>query len=297
MQTAPTPSPSASSNRSGKPLAVGLLVVALLLLGSFAALSAVMAQSRYERDVARMVFNDNLQVLEDARRTAGTAADSLKAALAATGDPSQEGQYIVLSIADHRLWYKRQDQVVFTTRVATGSGKVLAKGTRGGTGEDAEWKFETPRGRLVVQSKETDPAWVPPDWHYVEVGHKKKAQLVQLKRGSAYGLSDGSTLVVDGAEIVRQYSDGRADVLEGGDGREIVADGKVFIPPFGTSHRRFAGVLGTHRLNLGDGYALHGTNAPSSIGRSVSHGCVRLRNEDIETLYQLVPVGTPVYIY
>jgi lipoprotein-anchoring transpeptidase ErfK/SrfK len=29
----------------------------------------------------------------------------------------------------------------------------------------------------------------------------------------------------------------------------------------------------------------------------VSHGCVRLRNEDIEQLYEMVPVGTPVYIY
>jgi lipoprotein-anchoring transpeptidase ErfK/SrfK len=29
----------------------------------------------------------------------------------------------------------------------------------------------------------------------------------------------------------------------------------------------------------------------------VSHGCIRLRNEDIETLYRLVPTGTPVYIY
>ena len=49
--------------------------------------------------------------------------------------------------------------------------------------------------------------------------------------------------------------------------------------------------------SMGDGYALHGTDEPTSIGTSVSHGCVRLRNEDIETLYQMVPVGTPVYIY
>ena len=56
-------------------------------------------------------------------------------------------------------------------------------------------------------------------------------------------------------------------------------------------------MLGTHRLNLGNGYALHGTNNPSSIGRSVSHGCIRLRNEDISKLYDMVPVGTPIYIY
>jgi lipoprotein-anchoring transpeptidase ErfK/SrfK len=48
---------------------------------------------------------------------------------------------------------------------------------------------------------------------------------------------------------------------------------------------------------MGDGYGIHGTNDPSSIGRSVSHGCVRLRNEDIATLYDMVEVGTPVYIY
>lgn len=274
-----------------------LAVVVFALLGSLAAVSAAAANSRYERDVTRMVFNDNLQVLEDARRKAGSAADSLNEALATSRDPSHEEQYIVISIADHRLWYKRQDEVVFTTRVATGSGKVLAKGQKGKTKEDSEWKFETPRGRLVVKNKETDPFWVPPDWHYVEVGHKKKAQPVQLKRGAPFTLSDGSTLSVDEAEIVRQFPDGRAEVLEGGEGREIVADGKIFIPPFGTNNRKFSGVVGTHRLNLGDGYALHGTDVPSSIGRSVSHGCVRLRNEDIETLYQLVPVGTPVYIY
>ncbi|HUG53354.1 MAG TPA: L,D-transpeptidase, partial [Vicinamibacteria bacterium] len=56
-------------------------------------------------------------------------------------------------------------------------------------------------------------------------------------------------------------------------------------------------VLGTHRLNIGNGYALHGTNRPETIGQAVSHGCIRLRNEDIGRLYEMVPVGTPVYIY
>jgi lipoprotein-anchoring transpeptidase ErfK/SrfK len=272
-----------------------MVASAILLVALLAAGSAKMVEARYARDVARMVFNDNLQLLNDARRSAGASADSLNAALAASADPAQENQYIVISIADHRLWYKQQDQVVFTTRVATGSGRVLAKGS--GKGKDAEWKFETPRGRLKVLWKETDPVWVPPDWHYVEVGHKKKVQPVQLSRGTPHQLSDGSSLLVDASEIVRRSPDGREEVLEGGEGREIIVDGKVFIPPFGTTNRKFAGVVGTHRLNLGDGYALHGTDVPSSIGRAVSHGCVRLRNEDIETLYQLVPVGTPVYIY
>ena len=69
------------------------------------------------------------------------------------------------------------------------------------------------------------------------------------------------------------------------------------IPPFGTRQRRFRDVLGPHRLALGQGYGIHGTNAPESIGQAASHGCIRLRNADIEALAPLVPVGTPVYIY
>ena len=69
------------------------------------------------------------------------------------------------------------------------------------------------------------------------------------------------------------------------------------MPPYGTNQRKYKGTLGGHRLNMGDGYALHGTDEPLSIGKAVSHGCVRLRNEDIAYLYSVVPVGTPVFIY
>lgn len=45
------------------------------------------------------------------------------------------------------------------------------------------------------------------------------------------------------------------------------------------------------------GYGIHGTNNPPSIGTAASHGCVRMFNEDVIKLYDLVPVGTPVKIY
>jgi lipoprotein-anchoring transpeptidase ErfK/SrfK len=48
-------------------------------------------------------------------------------------------------------------------------------------------------------------------------------------------------------------------------------------------------------LNRGN-YAIHGTNEPGSIGRFVSHGCIRMFNEDILDLYQRVPVGTEVFV-
>ncbi|MCC3374382.1 L,D-transpeptidase [Cohnella sp. REN36] len=43
-------------------------------------------------------------------------------------------------------------------------------------------------------------------------------------------------------------------------------------------------------------YGIHGTNDPSSIGRMVSHGCIRMYNEDVLKLASLVPIGTRVTI-
>lgn len=55
--------------------------------------------------------------------------------------------------------------------------------------------------------------------------------------------------------------------------------------------------LGVAWLGLSEGFiGLHGTNDERTIGRSVSHGCVRHKNADIQRLYSLIPVGTPVYI-
>ena len=55
--------------------------------------------------------------------------------------------------------------------------------------------------------------------------------------------------------------------------------------------------MGAFALTLGDGtYAIHGTNRPASVGRFVSHGCIRMFNADIRTLYSMVGVGTPVIV-
>ncbi len=44
------------------------------------------------------------------------------------------------------------------------------------------------------------------------------------------------------------------------------------------------------------GYGIHGTNDPPSIGTAASHGCIRMHNEDVNELYDIVPLGTPVKI-
>lgn len=55
--------------------------------------------------------------------------------------------------------------------------------------------------------------------------------------------------------------------------------------------------LGAYAMRLGlPSYLIHGTNKPSGIGMRVSHGCVQLFPEDIESLFSQVPVGTRVQI-
>jgi len=55
--------------------------------------------------------------------------------------------------------------------------------------------------------------------------------------------------------------------------------------------------LGTHALRLGkSSYLIHGTNKPYGLGMRVSHGCVRMYPEDIITMYEMVPVDTPVHV-
>lgn len=46
----------------------------------------------------------------------------------------------------------------------------------------------------------------------------------------------------------------------------------------------------------GTTYGIHGTNNESSIGKNASHGCIRMHNAEVESLYEIVPIGTTVII-
>jgi L,D-transpeptidase ErfK/SrfK len=55
--------------------------------------------------------------------------------------------------------------------------------------------------------------------------------------------------------------------------------------------------LGTRAMNLGwASYLIHGTNKPAGVGLRASHGCIRMYPEDIETVFDLIPVGTRVTV-
>jgi lipoprotein-anchoring transpeptidase ErfK/SrfK len=56
--------------------------------------------------------------------------------------------------------------------------------------------------------------------------------------------------------------------------------------------------LGTRALYLNaPGIRIHGTYSESSIGTAASHGCIRMRIAESEELYEIIPIGTPVYVY
>ena len=57
------------------------------------------------------------------------------------------------------------------------------------------------------------------------------------------------------------------------------------------------GVLGKYALAFGNGYFIHGTLYTRLLGRNVTHGCIRVGDEDLETVYRLSRLGTKIYIF
>ena len=69
------------------------------------------------------------------------------------------------------------------------------------------------------------------------------------------------------------------------------------VPPPGHSSRYEKGVLGDYKLMLGKGYMIHGTIYKRFLGMNVTHGCVRLGDDDLEAVYKNLQIGSKVYIY
>ena len=202
----------------------------------------------------------------------------------------QKGLRIVVSIDARRVWLLQGADTILSAPVAVGRGSTFSYGGK-------TFHFKTPRGRRTVIAKETDPLWVPPDWHYLEKAAKRGLKVVHLERGKKYRLRDGTSIEIRGDEV------GRVNKFKNfwpfTPGSEIIFYDTIFIPPLDTKQRRVPDALGPYKLDLGDGYLIHGTHRYNrdSIGQAVSHGCIRMHNDDVARLYEMVPVGTPVFIY
>jgi L,D-transpeptidase YbiS len=164
---------------------------------------------------------------------------------------------------------------------------------------------------------------------------KSKAENAALKKKLEALGPKGVYIVVDtganrfylkkGAEIVRQglVSTGSGDILPDPSGKrqwvfdtprgEYAVKSKVENPywvkpdwafieegepiPKNKDDRVVSGELGDYALGFGSGYFLHGTLYTRLLGRNVTHGCVRIGDEDLKFLFKSSSISTKIFIY
>lgn len=195
---------------------------------------------------------------------------------------------IVVSLFDRHLWVMNGEDTLRSAPAAVAMDSTLAFGGK-------VWKFDTPRGRRTVRGKSENPLWIPPDWHYAEVAKENHLALSKLPLKGTVRIANGRKLQVRNQQVGVIVPDSGWVPLPLDE--EVVFDDTLYMPPLGTKNRRIYGELGSYRLDMGDGYLIHGTPEESTVGDAVTHGCVRLKEEDITWLYENVPMGTSVYIY
>lgn len=216
-----------------------------------------------------------------------TRKDSVVSASARRAAERSSAMRIVVSIGARRLWVLSGGDTLLNADVAVGMGRTLSYAGR-------RWTFATPLGVRVVRAKRSTPYWRPPDWAYAEVAREHGLKLARMRADRPVVLKDGRQLVVRDSLAGVMMPDGFAPLpVE----EHVVFDETLFVPPLGTRNRLIEGELGLYQLDLGEGYLLHGTPYEESIGEATTHGCVRLRGQDIEWLFANVPVGTAVYLY
>lgn len=210
-------------------------------------------------------------------------------ALTPAPEPEEPPLKIVVSTGRRVLYLIEGRDTVMKARVAIGM-------NAGFEYQGRKYHFATPKGRRTIIAKSPDPVWTVPEWHYYERAAKHDMEVAKLAWGDTIELADGTFLVAHDKAIGRINQFG--NFAEFPAGVEIMFDGKVYIPPLDSRLRRVPDALGPYKLDMGDGYLIHGTHYynEDSIGDAVSHGCVRMDNDDVTRLYKLVPRGTVVEI-
>lgn len=264
-----------------------VLVAALAWLGAGIVRWSTLATEHTARQAVLATLDADSTAALTAARAEKAAVLQEIAALEALAEPAPPTRtFLVIGIQDRSLQLWKAGKVDFKTRVAVGMGEAVLDGE--------VFRFETPRGRHSVTAKEEAPLWVAPDWHYLERSQKLRVDSVPVTRSRPVTLKDGSEIRIVGDSVAKCVGDACTPYAMG---EEVVADNKLIVPPVGTIQRQFPEILGTHRLKMEEGYAIHGTNKPGSIGRAASHGCIRVRNEDIDVLYEKVETGALVIVY
>ena len=177
--------------RSRWPLALALLVVALLLLTTGAA--AVLA--RLGRPFIASPFN--------ATPSVGVASDNPAYLTKLAGQAVREiekvhpkGTYIVVDSYRNQLHLIQDGKVIRSAVCSTGTGRVLRDPRNG-----KEWVFDTPMGERVVERKVTHPVWAKPDWAFIEDGYlppKDSSERFDNESLGNYALYIGDGYIIHG---------------------------------------------------------------------------------------------------
>lgn len=128
-----------------------------------------------------------------------------------------------------------------------------------------------------------------------------QAQEQQLDRRIVVSLADRKLALIENGEAIRIYSvavgkqsspspTGSFKIVTRVTNPTYYRPGQVIAP--GAENP-----VGTRWIGLNQqGYGIHGTNVPQSIGKAASHGCIRMTKEDIEELFEIVRAGDVVEI-
>lgn len=182
-----------------------------------------------------------------------------------------------------QLELERNGQKVFETRVAAGSRQVLVPPLALAPGvQQLRFRWTTASRTHRSESMPVISLGIePPDHTYIVVD-KYQFSLFWVQQGvlqKIYPIATGRprTPTVPGLWLLGQKEIMRPPTTDWG-ARRL----KIYREDQYQTHW--------------SGYAIHGTNRPTSIGSEASHGCVRMFNDDVIALFNAVPLGTPVQI-
>jgi lipoprotein-anchoring transpeptidase ErfK/SrfK len=201
---------------------------------------------------------------------------------------TSKGFRVIVSLQERRLFVVIDEDTLLTAPAAVASGQTL-------TYQGFTKTFDMPRGTRTVRGKDADPIWTPPKWLYFEAAAELGLKVKDIP-------SNGVTMP-DGRRLYVNEENEIGVITENGPERfidknlHLIFGNVLYVPPVGTENRKVNGTLGKFKLDMGEGFLLHGTPLKNSIGLAATHGCVRLRDEDIEWMYENIPIGTKVYIY
>jgi hypothetical protein len=277
---------------------ISVLTASLLAFGIAGTTAPVLAQSQgydsFRRQTGQALTNRSSADgagSREARRTDysfRSRKDSLDWAKHKKIAEKSTGFRVIVSLQEKHLWVVIDEDTLLSAPVSVASGQTL-------TYQGRSYTFTTPRGPRKVLGKDADPIWQPPSWLYYEAAQELGLRVKEIPR-SGYTMPDGRRLYINEENEIGVWTDtGPTKFID--KNLHLIFDDVLYVPPLGTENRKVNGTLGKYKLDLGEGYLLHGTPLKNSIGLAATHGCVRLRDEDIEWLYENIPIGTKVFIY